>query len=163
MPVTREGVAFSIELTFRDVFWWVFRKHLWQAWPLTLFLAFGCLLVLSGAIWALRGTAALFGLWFLFTWVIPYIAARSAYRRLHVPSGVRYLFSEAGIDLWALSAAGHVSWDNVTKARETNPLLELEFSGATELIPKSALSPEDLTALKALLRAHVKKNRWLKP
>ncbi len=171
MPQIEGAVIASFKLTFSDLFSVLFWFNFQRLWIMTALIP-GCLilaLLTSGGKTPrgenmLPGATIVFGVWAMVTFVIPYVGARAAMKNPNFQGEIQYTFSDAGVATAAKHATSHMDWEMVTRVDDTRRFLLITFSARNVIhpVPKSALSPEDLMALRALLRSHVKGKLRLK-
>lgn len=158
-----------IVVSFQPTFWALFEVLFWhnlrRSWFLAVLVPVFTLAAILGASGrrTLLAFVTLFLVWAAVVLVAPYIGARAAMKHPSFRSPVRYVFSEAGIDIIAVHSNCHFNWELVKSARETRRFLVVALSKfAIHAIPKSALTADDPAALRALLHASVKGKLKLK-
>jgi hypothetical protein len=92
--------------------------------------------------------------------VAPYFSSRKYLRKNPNLSGpFTYTFSEGGIDVSGPNSQGHLNWQGVMEVRETSAqFLLYPQTAMAHVIPKRFLAaPDQQSALRALVRSHVRK------
>ena len=164
METTKPVVAVSFRFRFADLFSVLFWFGLRRFWFFTVglpVLAVSYPLMVRGA--ATEGDnlplgyAIMGGMWAIMTWLSPFLAARAAMKNPSFQGEIHYSFSDGGIDSAGAHSSSHVDWEMVTKVWETKRFIVMVFSTANVLhpLPKASLAPEDLVALRALIKEHV--------
>jgi hypothetical protein len=159
--MTPAGISISVTFqpTFGSLFEVLFWHNLRRSWFLAILVPVFSLAAVLGASGrrTLLAFATLFLVWATVVLVAPCVGARAAMKHPSFRSPVRYVFSESGIDIAALHSNSHFNWELVRRVRETRRFLVVSLSKfAIHAIPKSALAPGDLAALRVLLRSSVK-------
>ena len=96
--------------------------------------------------------------------IAPYFTAKKQVRTNPNLNGpVRYQFSESGIELSGPNVQANLNWKAIVNARETaSQILLYPQQTVAHVIPKRFLAgPDDLSALRSLIRVHVPKARLL--
>jgi hypothetical protein len=151
-----QAIIASFRLTTRDYFRVFFSINLRKTWYLITVvpICIGFAVTSSsGLATGLLAAGAVVGLVAL---VLPYQGARTAARNRNLEDVVQYKFSHSGVDVDGKYSSGHLDWTLITRVIETGSYVVIFVSqNIIHLIPKVALSGEDLVSLRNLLRESI--------
>ncbi|HTV64514.1 MAG TPA: YcxB family protein [Bryocella sp.] len=122
------------------------------------------LLVIRPSSHVLSNAAPLIGLavfWGVLLWACPWWAARNQFRKQPSAQGPRTLeLDTTGVHWRWDGGTADIEWKNITRFLETkNEFLLYTSPAAFNMVPKRALTPEQVSELRALLSEHVNSSR----
>jgi len=94
--------------------------------------------------------------------ISPYRGAKKLLRtNPNLQGPLRYVFSDAGIDMTGPHSQGHLDWPGISEVRETSgQFLLYPHRAIAHVIPKRFIpSVDEQLALRALLKQHVRKTK----